>query len=340
MTTAGVDQVLPGEATSSARSSPPAADPDWDRDAVHALRDREYSRLDGLGQVFLDYTGGGLYAQSQLRRAPAPAASRRLRQPALGQPGVGGLDAASRTRARASILAFFNASPDEYDVVFTANATAALRLVGESYPFEPGGRLLLTADNHNSVNGIREFARAQRRAVDLRPALDARPARRRRRRARRPRPGHAGVRACSPTRRSPTTPASATRSPGSTPPTSAAGTSCSTRRHSCPRTGSTSTRWRPDFVAVSWYKVFGYPTGIGSLRRAPRSPSPAAASVVRGRQHRRRVGGRAAATPGPPARRGSRTARSTTWACRASRSGCDTSTRSACPSIHRRVPVR
>ena len=24
-------------------------------------------------------------------------------------------------------------------------------------------------------------------------------------------------------------------------------------------------RWRPDFVAVSWYKVFGYPTGIGSL---------------------------------------------------------------------------
>ena len=24
-------------------------------------------------------------------------------------------------------------------------------------------------------------------------------------------------------------------------------------------------RWRPDFVAISWYKVFGYPTGIGSL---------------------------------------------------------------------------
>ncbi len=24
-------------------------------------------------------------------------------------------------------------------------------------------------------------------------------------------------------------------------------------------------RWHPDFVAISWYKVFGYPTGIGSL---------------------------------------------------------------------------
>ena len=24
-------------------------------------------------------------------------------------------------------------------------------------------------------------------------------------------------------------------------------------------------RWHPDFVVVSWYKVFGYPTGVGSL---------------------------------------------------------------------------
>ena len=36
----------------------------------------------------------------------------------------------------------------------------ALKHVGESYPFTSSGRLLLTADNHNSVNGIREFARA------------------------------------------------------------------------------------------------------------------------------------------------------------------------------------
>jgi selenocysteine lyase/cysteine desulfurase len=43
--------------------------------------------------------------------------------------------------------------------VFTANASAALRLVGEAYPFAPGGRFALTVDNHNSVNGIREFAR-------------------------------------------------------------------------------------------------------------------------------------------------------------------------------------
>ena len=41
--------------------------------------------------------------------------------------------------------------------------------MGESYPFAPGGRLLLAFDNHNSVNGIREFARAKGAGVDYAP---------------------------------------------------------------------------------------------------------------------------------------------------------------------------
>jgi selenocysteine lyase/cysteine desulfurase len=62
---------------------------------------------------------------------------------------------------RAYILKFFNADPAEYDVIFTGNASGALKLVGESYPFAKGGQYLLTFDNHNSVNGIREFAHAR-----------------------------------------------------------------------------------------------------------------------------------------------------------------------------------
>ena len=57
------------------------------------------------------------------------------------------------------MLRYFNAPP-EYRVIFTPNATGALKLVGEAYPFDTGSRLLLTSDNHNSVNGLREFARA------------------------------------------------------------------------------------------------------------------------------------------------------------------------------------
>jgi len=35
--------------------------------SLDTLRAREYARLDDLGQINFDYTGGGLYAESQLR---------------------------------------------------------------------------------------------------------------------------------------------------------------------------------------------------------------------------------------------------------------------------------
>ena len=169
--------------------------------------------------------------------------------------------------ARAAVLAFLNASPDEYDVVFTANASAALRLVGEAYPFDAGSRLLLTADNHNSVNGIREFARARGATVDLRrrsttPDLrvdDAVLAREL--------DGRAGRRrdTCSPIRRSPTTRASAIRSSGSRRRSARGWDVLLDAAAFVPANRLDLSTWHPDFVAISWYKVFGYPTGIGSL---------------------------------------------------------------------------
>ena len=63
------------------------------------------------------------------------------------------------------MLRYFNAAAEEYAVIFTQNATGACRLVGEAYQFRPRSRLVLTADNHNSMNGIREFARAGDAAV-------------------------------------------------------------------------------------------------------------------------------------------------------------------------------
>ena len=72
-------------------------------------------------------------------------------------------------RARQAVLRFFNA-PAEYRVIFTPNATGALKLVGEAYPFDAHSRLLLTSDNHNSVNGLREFARAAGAATTYVPS--------------------------------------------------------------------------------------------------------------------------------------------------------------------------
>ncbi len=135
-------------------------DYEWDGAAVAALRAREYARLDEQNQIYLDYTGGGLYAESQLRKH-----GELLRRGVFGNPHSGNPTSRAATRladaARRAVLAFLSASPDEYTVIFTANASGALKLVGESYAFTRGSRLLLTADNHNSVNGIREFARSR-----------------------------------------------------------------------------------------------------------------------------------------------------------------------------------
>ena len=124
------------------------------------LRASEYSYLDAGGHVYLDYTGAGLPAQAQLA-----AHAERVRGRCFGNPHSENPASAASTelveRARRAVLAHFNAPPQEYAAIFTANATAACRLIGEAYPFGPRTRLVLTQDNHNSVNGIREFARAR-----------------------------------------------------------------------------------------------------------------------------------------------------------------------------------
>ena len=78
------------------------------------------------------------------RRRPLPGVPRAPRRPPAAALGTG--QSAQRARsvsqataeveaARAALLRFLGASPDEFVVVFTANASAACRLVGESFPF-------------------------------------------------------------------------------------------------------------------------------------------------------------------------------------------------------------
>jgi molybdenum cofactor sulfurtransferase len=143
-----------------------ARHPGFDPDGAHRrLRREEYGRLDRAGQVYLDYTGGSLHAASQV-----DAHASLLHGAVLGNPHSRNPASLASSElveaARQAIREFLGAPREEYLCVLTANASAALRLVGESYPFAPGGTLALTADNHNSVNGIREFAR--RRGARLR----------------------------------------------------------------------------------------------------------------------------------------------------------------------------
>ena len=138
--------------------------------ALDELRAREYPALASLGCTYLDYTAANLYATSQLERHFAL-----LRDHVFGNPHstnpTSSFSTSSIARVRQRVLAFFGASPDEWAVIFTTNASQALKLVGESYPFGPRSRYLLTFDNHNSVNGIREFARARGAAATYIPVV-------------------------------------------------------------------------------------------------------------------------------------------------------------------------
>ena len=230
------------------------------------LRATEYSYLDEGGHVYLDYTGAGLPARSQLRAHARAAAQRRVRQPALGEPNLVRVHGARRAGPGRGAALSSTPAPDEYAVIFTPNATGACRLVGESYPFGRRSRLVLTADNHNSVNGLREYAarrgaqRGVRRAERLRPA-GQRP------RACSPRSaaGTGRAQGCSPTRPSPTSAASGTRCPGWPGRRPPGTTCCSTRPPSCRPSQLDLSAVRPEFVALSWYKMFGFPTGVGCL---------------------------------------------------------------------------
>src|SRR5688500_15108653 len=226
-----------------------------------ALRAREFARLDARGDAYLDYTGSALSADSLVR-----AHGELLRGSVFGNPHSDSPASRASTgmveEARAAVLRFFDADPAEYEVCFTANCSGALRLVGEAFPFRPGSRFVLSADNHNSVNGIRELAR--RRGAEVRyvpldgelrlhgvdvaladadpryPHLFAFPAQ----------SNFSGV-------RHPLRLVDEARERGFHVLVDAAAF-VPTRRLSVREVPA-------DFVALSFYKMFGYPTGIGAL---------------------------------------------------------------------------
>jgi selenocysteine lyase/cysteine desulfurase len=238
------------------------------------LRATEYSYLDADGHVYLDYAGAGLPAQAQLT-----AHAERMRGRCFGNPHSENPASAASTelieRTRLAILAHFNAPPGEYAAIFTPNATGACRLVGEAYPFGPRTWLALTWDNHNSVNGIREFARSRGAATqyvpfcspELRVDDDAV-----RRALARPGPLGAAWPPAAPRRRGLLAYPAQSNFSGVQHPLTWIQTA---HEHGydvlldaaayVPSNRLDLSVVKPDFVAVSWYKVFGYPTGVGCL---------------------------------------------------------------------------
>ena len=231
---------------------------------IDGLRANEYGRLDDHRHIYLDYTGGGLYADNQLRQHVALLAGNVYGNPHSSNPTSLAMTHLVE-QARDYVYEFFNVSPDEYAAIFTPNASGALKLVGESYPFGAGDQYLLTFDNHNSVNGIREFARARGGQTNYVPVvlpdmrvdeaqladyLD------------RARPGGHNLFAY---------PAQSNFS-GVQHPLEWIGQAQARgwdvvldAAAFVPTNCLDLSRWKPNYVPISFYKMFGYPTGVGCL---------------------------------------------------------------------------
>jgi len=232
--------------------------------SVDELRKREFARLDRLGHCYVDYTGGGLFGETQLRRHMEFLGNSVLGNPHSTNP-TSALATEKVASCRRRVLEFFNADPAEYLLIFTSNASGALKLVGESYPFGENDQFLLTFDNHNSVVGIRAFDRAKRASTRYVPVE----------------PPDMRV-------RDETLDSFLSSSPGSRNRLFAypAQSNFSGVQHPLewieraqglgwdvlldaaafvPTNRLDLRRWHPDYVTLSFYKMFGYPTGVGAL---------------------------------------------------------------------------
>ena len=58
-------------------------------------------------------------------------------------------------KIRKEIQNFFNA--EEYEVIFTHNASHSIKIIGESFLFEKDSKFISLFENHNSAIGIREL---------------------------------------------------------------------------------------------------------------------------------------------------------------------------------------
>ncbi|KIW72057.1 hypothetical protein PV04_00279 [Phialophora macrospora] len=123
---------------------------------IDEIRAAEYQQL--IDTTYLDHAGTTLYAQTLIEHY-----ARELTSNLFGNPHSASASSQLSSRriddVRLQILRFFKADPNEFDIVFVANATAAIKSVGDAFrDHEDGFRYLYHAEAHTSLVGVRELA--------------------------------------------------------------------------------------------------------------------------------------------------------------------------------------
>lgn len=107
--------------------------------------------------VYLDHAGATIPSKSLLT-----AVFDELMVMSLGNPHSNGKFSSKSdllvNEARSSILKHFNISSSEYEIVFTAGATASIKMVAETFPWSPKSFLCHPRNSHSSLLGIRAYS--------------------------------------------------------------------------------------------------------------------------------------------------------------------------------------
>lgn len=235
------------------------------------LRQTEFSHMKDI--CYLDYTAAGIYTQSQMDEVSKQFKTSLFSHP-HGSSVISDLCASEIDQMREKILEYLGTDSDEYSVIFTSGATAAIKTVADYFQFNQGEFVYLT-DNHTSVLGMRELVQTSQihplsvdKATNLlnniytkdsnsyddvsRNSLFVYPAQSNFSGRKYPLSWISNIRNCS-------QPTEENNSPKSNWFVLLdAATYCSTNKLSLKL-------HKPDFLCISFYKLFGYPTGLGAL---------------------------------------------------------------------------
>lgn len=209
---------------------------------------------------YLDHAGATQYAEQQMQQVYSNLVSNVYCNPHTSKMTEDLVD-----QVRFKVLQWFNTTSDEYSVIFTSGATASLKLVAETFDFDDQttSSFLYLRDNHTSVLGMREIVKTNNvvcverndfMSEKFQGSLN----------------GNSLL----------VFPAQCNFSGFKYPLTEiqrfqTANESASidqSNRYVCldaaafvPTNSLDLNKWRPDFVCISFYKMFGYPTGLGAL---------------------------------------------------------------------------
>lgn len=108
--------------------------------------------------TYLDYAGTPPVCRCLLEDVFQDLSAHCMGNPHSSLGGPSGASAAVMAAARQRTLEHFHLSSEEYEVIFTSGATASMKLVGELFPWSAGSRYCFTKNAHTSLLGVRCYA--------------------------------------------------------------------------------------------------------------------------------------------------------------------------------------